>query len=266
MLLSWTIYSRQWGPFGAAQFAPHFIQWNLCSSMGDTDQGPTNSSRFVLSAWPYNLSPCTCWPPSACRHRGTELPAYPVSWIPLQIWWSHFHWGKLASLESEVAQLGCRESGCSVLSICTWQAARCHASWARLNHHQHAAISPWSHLLAVGRCQSVLLSHHRALLEGEAGETRKALDLPFSLVAKIGGYWETDPFKPPLSTIKQQIAQVWRWCALRCRANGKVSILGNPYPHHCHLSCHFGAGVGLLPLPSAHWPSVLPKSYSHNTW
>lgn len=178
--------------------------------------------------------PTTSVPGPASPHghagRGTELPAHPASWIPLQIWWSHSHWGELASLESGVAQLGCRESGCSVLSICTWQAAQCRASWARLNHHQHAAISPWSHLLAVGRCQSVLLSHHRAFLEGEAGETGKALDLPFSLVAKIGGYWESDPFKPPLSTIKPQIAQVWRWCAIRCRANcpGKGFHPGKP--------------------------------------
>lgn len=31
--------------------------------------------------------------------------------------------------------------------------------------------------------------------------------------------------------------------------HGKVSLLGNPHPLRCHLSYHFEAGAGLLPLP-----------------
>lgn len=219
-----------------------------------------------LPTWTYNLT--VPGPASPHGHTGTEAQT------SLHIWphgYScrsgdpHSHWGELSSLESGVAQLGCRESGCPVLPSCSLQTARCCASWARLNHRQDAAISPWCHLLAVGRCQSVLLSNHRAVLKGEAGETGKALDLEsFSLIAKTGATASQIPVNPLCSPSSNKLHRFGDDVLSNAKpiAHGKVSILGNPLPFTvtCLTALRLELGCSLSPLHVDFQDSLSPKA------
>lgn len=254
MLLSWTIHSKQWGPFGATQFAPHFIQWNLCPSVRDTDQGATSSSHSDSQH-----GPTTSLSRGLPAHMGTQAqrhrppctsglmdtPADPVIPTPTEGSFPLWSRGGTAGLQGEWVSCPAELQFADCPVLCFLSQVESPPGCSNLSLVSSAGS---------GKVSECIIKQSQGSPEGRGwGDRESSGSGKLQSHSQNRSYWESDPCKSPLFTIKQQIAQVWRRRALKCKANcpWKGFHPGKPTSLHCHLSYCFEAGAGLLPLPSA---------------